>query len=163
MSDILKLQNLLKSLPSESNPAEKQIALFDANGEMSKNTVTGLLYKSIAGIESPGTILTLKEFIEKYLQGKRPPMVIGNADYATARIYYLQLTSTIKLNLQSYCALITKMPANTINSKWIQLSFIMFPTAPSESAIYIVQYQTDSDPSNPTIKIRKLAMEDIPL
>lgn len=161
MSDATNLTEFLKSLPSEKNGTGKSVLIFDSNGNPFKKSYANFIYKDLYAAEAKDTVLTLKEFIEKYVQVGDVGEMAGVNRFEFATMFYLKLTSTVTINMQYYHALITKRFFN-VNSQWGLFSFMLFPSGEGGDNIYEVTYYNGNAPQNPTITVRALQMELLP-
>lgn len=142
MTEASTLNTLLATAQAVTDATGKSVLLTDANGVLGKISEASMRRVSLNGAEEAGTVLPLKDFIQKYIQGKQPGQLLTDTDYNNSTRWSVTLKGSSVISLQNFCVMVTKVKGN-VNSAWCGISFIAFSTV-IKGMIYFVSYCTEN-------------------
>lgn len=139
-----------------------QLLLTDANtGQVKRIEVRNVNLTNLSGMETPGNVLSLKEFTTKYVVGKGVGHILTDRVHQNATAWYLEVKDGILLNLQSYVVFVAKAVGG-LSSPWNHIALVVFPINPTTaSRVYIVNQQTYASANDYALKIFAIPLTEV--
>lgn len=159
MTEATILNDLLKNSQSASDPKGLSALFCNSNGELSKVSFANLFRLSLNNTETAKSTMSLKSFIEKYIQGRSAGCMLTDTQFYDSAKWFVKLQDGCEVSPQDFAILLTKTTGN-VNGAWCCFSFLMMPCR-SSSKMYTVSYSTAETAEAVTIQVKTLTFADI--
>ncbi len=156
-SQTKELTEVFKEAPVKTSMSG-YVMLSDSNGEPSRISAFNMRGMKLTSEETAGSIMTLADFIRKYIQGKTPGFVLTDTDYSSVIKWHVNLKGSLSISPQDFMILITKCKGSP-DSAWSNLAFLLLPT--TGNIAYRVSYITDVTADKHTVSVHQWTMSAV--
>lgn len=160
MSTTKGLSDVLKSAPSVSDATGLSILAKNGNGEFKAIPSSQFGLTNLTDCEPPGTTLTLREFTDKYITGKRVGHKLTDMAYSDAITWYVSIGSSLKLRTQFYIIEVVKHRLN-LDQPWASITLLFMPAHTLANAIYIVNQMTGETKEEYSCTVKKINLSSL--